>query len=50
MSQLSEAQKEEVRKIFVTSYYKDMKTLHRDTKSLIDDLIKINFSNSRPPF
>ena len=56
MSQLSETQKEEVRKIFVTSYYKDMKTLHRDTERLLggfrrllqEDLIRVAMDGDRP--
>ena len=56
MSQLTEAQKEEVRKIFVTSYYKDMKTLHRDTERLLggfrrllqEDLIRVAMDGDRP--
>lgn len=56
MSQLSEAQKEEVRKIFVASYYKDMKTLHRDTDRLLagfrrllqEDLIRVAMIGERP--
>ena len=56
MSQLSETQKEEVREIFVTSYYKDMKTLHRDTERLLggfrrllqEDLIRVAMDGERP--
>lgn len=55
MSQLSETQKE-VREIFVTSYYKDMKTLHRDTERLLggfrrllqEDLIRVAMDGERP--
>ena len=56
MSQLSETQKEDVRKIFVSSYYKDMKTLHRDTDRLLggfrrllqEDLIRVATVGERP--
>lgn len=56
MSQLSETQKEQVRKIFVTSYYKDMKTLHRDVERLLggfrrilqEDLICVAMYGERP--